>query len=284
MSKTNSTDSSSIDDNLLATESCEKIISNLKESPELRSQGLGTVFKDWLTVLVAVLQRDDSAYNTALDNHLMGNPDSNTRTQAAEAFAEAFAALLTETKSQDRPLLGDVYMDVGHRSESLGQHFSPYHICKLMAEMQVNGNDITEATEDNPLRIADPACGDSRMQIAVSKAARSQREDIPIYVEGIDLDETCAKMSVINLAIYQIPSRVYHGNSLTQEMHTVWEIDPTSRGLLPVVNQIDDPDPPLQLLSEDNTSTDTPSPEETSQPTQPNVPSDKSNSELSDFL
>lgn len=284
MSKTNSTDSSSSDENLLATESCEKVISNLKESPELRSQGLGTVFKDWLTVLIAVLQRDDDAYETALDNHLLGDSDSNTRTQATEAFAEAFAALLTETKTQGRPLLGDVYMDVGHRSDALGQHFSPFHICELMAELQVNSNDITEATKDDPLRIADPACGDSRMQIAVAKAARSQQEDVPIYIEGIDLDETCAKMSVINLAIYQIPSRVYHGNSLTQEMHTAWEIDPTSRGLLPAVKQIDDPDPPLQLLSEDDTSEDTSSAEQTSLPTQPNVSADQSDSELTDFL
>jgi hypothetical protein len=122
------------------------------------------------------------------------------------------------------------------------------------------------------------------MQIAVAKAARSQRKNIPIYVEGVDLDETCAKMSVINLSIDQIPSRVYHGNSLTQEIHTAWEIDPSSNGLLPAIKQIDNPDPPLQAHSESDTSKDDSSAEQTCPPTQPNVEKERSNSKLGDFL
>lgn len=187
--------------------------------------------------------------------------DFNPHTEVTEervnevnkAFTEAFAELIAQTESLGRPLIGDVYMDVSYRAsqDALGQFFTPYPVTMLGAEMSIEEAKIESATVEDPISIADPTCGASRMQIAVVMAARNHREDVPVFVQGTDLDKVCAQMSIINLYLFQIPGRIYHANSLTQETFAGWVINP-GNPQTPFVEPIDDPDrnPPAEVDSE----------------------------------
>ena len=73
-----------------------------------------------------------------------------------EDFAECLAwywAAIEEEPFQD--FLGSAYMRLGIGNEAGGQFFTPYHICKLMAEVEVGGMDL----DKDVITVSEPSCG-----------------------------------------------------------------------------------------------------------------------------
>ena len=73
----------------------------------------------------------------------------------------------------------------------------------------------------------------------MAKLAHEADERVPLWVRGTDMDPTCARMAVLNLVIAALPGLIRHGNSLTQEVHRAWAVDPAAR---PVVIEVDPAD------------------------------------------
>lgn len=132
-------------------------------------------------------------------------------------YAEAVADLPPFTE-----LLGAVYMDLashGHR-QGMGQFFTPPHICKLMA--QINLGDCDVGKQVKPIRIMEPCAGSGSMLLAMCEVILESGGKLPDYhLTAIDLDVSCVKMTTVqfmaNAFIHDLrPGKldVFQGNSL----------------------------------------------------------------------
>ncbi len=90
-----------------------------------------------------------------------------------------------------------------------GQFFTPTHLTDLMAQMDGAKEDQT---------VSDPACGSGRTLISMSKLNENMR-----FV-GVDLAPDCAKMTALNMQLFDLDADIYCGDSLSMKMSWVWRI------------------------------------------------------------
>lgn len=122
-------------------------------------------------------------------------------------FTSAWGQLQLETQESQEDVLGDLY----ESQISLGEHgqfFTPSSISTMMVQ-------LLGATGET---ISDPCCGSGRFFISMAKANR----DLHFY--GVDVSPICARMSVLNMWLFDLNADIYQGNSLSMEMSYLWRI------------------------------------------------------------
>jgi type I restriction-modification system DNA methylase subunit len=177
------------------------------------------IFSDFLTLVVCAfsLGKEEEKYLSVIQNY---------NKQEASLFAEALAKLVIEMTGDDGTGLIDVLGSYFQEHISFGrngQFFSPQHICDMIACM------TGPVKQGN--RILDPACGSGRMLLAAAKSNRNA------MFYGADVDENCAKMTVINLYLNCLYGEVAWMDSLSNKFYGAWEILPTIKGI-PCIRQI----------------------------------------------
>lgn len=216
------------------------VIERLRDIRLETGNSLGRVFRDWMALSVHAFERDDDAYLDRLDRYDRDG-NSETRSNAAQAFSEALGELVVATSEAQRPVVGDIYEEIGNQADDFGQYFTPWNISVFKAQMTIASEDAADATADDPLTVADPACGSGRLLVAAARTLHDHDPSAPIVVSGTDKDRTCARMAVVNLVIAGVPGRIRYGDSLTQEIHRTWLVEPHTPG--PVVRQIEPEEP-----------------------------------------
>ena len=105
--------------------------------------------------------------------------------------------------------LGQIYETIASRSKAsrLGQFFTPKPVCDFMAAI-VNPIPGDEIFDKKGFKINDCACGSGRTLLAFNKINPGHT----FYAE--DLDQICAKMTAINLAVHGCKGQVCNMNSL----------------------------------------------------------------------
>lgn len=191
------------------------------------------VFRDWVTLMLAALQRDDDTYLDVLEGYDRGR-DRDRGERNADLFATAFGELQDEMARTNRDVLGEVYEAWGMQSDEFGQHFTPHNVAAAMAEMQA----VTESEPDPPVTIADPACGTGRLAILAAR-----RHDVETFCFGQDKDLLCAKMAALNFCFFNMDGVVVWGDSLKVEQKRAWRTRNTLMG--GDVVEIDPEDVPL---------------------------------------
>jgi hypothetical protein len=93
-----------------------------------------------------------------------------------------------------------------------GQFFTPANVSNMMARLVYSSEPREGET------ICDPCCGSGRFFISVSKVNRNA------HFYGVDLSPTCAKMTALNMWIFNLDADIYHGDSLALRMFHVWKI------------------------------------------------------------
>jgi hypothetical protein len=180
--------------------------------------GAHRIFSDFLTLVVCAfsLGKEEEKYLSVIRQY---------NKQEANLFAEALAKLVIEMTGDGTGLIDVLgYYFQEHISFGRnGQFFSPQHICDMMAC-------ITGPVKQGN-RILDPACGSGRMLLAAAKSNRNA------LFYGADVDENCAKMTVINLYLNCLYGEVAWMDSLSNKFYGAWEILPTIKGI-PRVHQI----------------------------------------------
>ena len=132
-----------------------------------------------------------------------------------QAFT-ALVAMLDENPYQDA--LGDMYMRLGIGNEAGGQFFTPFHVSKLLARINLSKATQTIA-EQGYITISEPSCGAGANVIACCAAMADmgidwQRQAV---FECQDISVITALMGYVQLSLIGAAARVVIGDTLAGE-------------------------------------------------------------------
>jgi type I restriction-modification system DNA methylase subunit len=185
-----------------------------------------TIFGDWLDVIIASLAGDDDSYRSLMREY-QNQHENETVQSVFDLYTEAFGELVLVTRSTRWDSLGELYERFRLTSDQFSQHFTPEAVCQVLARICTpNEAEIRNATADNPLQIADPACGSGRFLISTAHHLRTVAPDAPVLFVGQDINSSCARMAVINFTLHDIPGYIIQGDSLAENIIRCWRIQP----------------------------------------------------------
>lgn len=137
----------------------------------------------------------------------------------AELLAITTKAFMYGNDTDFKDFLGDVYMCCGFGSSAQGQFFTPFQVCRAMAQMQ----GIPE--KNKIITVMDCAVGGGALPIAYAehlyRNGINYQKDMLLHATDISINSVC--MCMIQCSILGIPAIITHGNSLTLETWEVWE-------------------------------------------------------------
>lgn len=134
----------------------------------------------------------------------------------AELFAIVVEAL---EQNPDQDFLGALYMNLELGNHWKGQFFTPYNICRLMAELTL-GNCQSQIEKNGWISICDPTVGGGAMMIAGVNTVRRQKINYQNHVlfVGQDIDRIVAMMAYIQISLLGCPGYIVVGDSLANPM------------------------------------------------------------------
>ncbi len=138
-------------------------------------------------------------------------------------FAEALGALVAEMELHPyEDLIGGYYMETALSQKGQqwnGEFHTPKPICDLMAQMLMGDTESWPA--EGPITICEPACGAGAMILSCAQACPSEIRS-RLRFTAIDISRTACDMAFINTTLWGIPTRVMHGNTLSNEYWAAW--------------------------------------------------------------
>ena len=177
------------------------------------------VFRDFVTM--AAISLHNSVHKVdELENEYLSIVKSYDEVDV-KRMPKLLSFLVLGLEEQISDFLGDVFMDLELGSGDMGQFFTPYHISKLMADLQV---DAFEMLETQPfITVEEPTCGAGGMVIAlvdsmIEKGLNPQKQ---LWVRCTDIDHVAAMMCFVQLSLLHVPAKIVTGNSLTLETFRV---------------------------------------------------------------
>jgi type I restriction-modification system DNA methylase subunit len=234
------------------------VLDSLTDVRQQTGHGWSRVFRDWIDIVFASLQRDDDSHGGMADRYETDFGEETAQT-AFEDYAEAFASLLAVMEQTDADVLGCLFQEYGAPSEENGQHFTPPHAAQLLGSMMLPTDEqIESTTPDDPLTIHDPTCGSGGLLVGAGQQLEEFAESpyAALFV-GQDIDIRCAKMTAINFAVRGLPGFAIHGDSLKADPMAAWKVMP-SKGLMDA--PIQECEPPQFLSTSGDEAADGSSP------------------------
>ena len=139
-----------------------------------------------------------------------------------EIFAAALGSLVTEMETKPfEDVIGGYYMEFALSSKGQqwnGEYHTPKPICDLMAQIIMGDQ---EFPVEGPITVCEPACGAGAMILSVGQSC-SPEVRRRLRVTAIDINRTACDMAFINTSLWGIPTRVIHGNTLSNEYWAAW--------------------------------------------------------------
>ena len=132
--------------------------------------------------------------------------------------AQMFAIIVNELdRNPNQDFLGKLYMSLNLGSHWHGQFFTPYHVCEMMAKMQITEDCKNGIEEKGYLSVCDPCIGAGAMLVAAATAFRELGINYQscVVFAGQDIDAVVAKMAYIQISLLGCPGYITIGNSLT---------------------------------------------------------------------
>ena len=145
-----------------------------------------------------------------------------------------FALMLQEViagmeQNSDQDFFGELYMALELGNKRIGQCFTPYNVCRLMAELTTL--DIwTRIAQDGWVSVNDSACGSGTMLAALANACL--RQDVnyqtSVFFVAQDVSYIAGLMCYLQLSLLGCAGYVVIGDTL---LHPITALD--RRGLIP---------------------------------------------------
>ena len=137
-----------------------------------------------------------------------------------DAFPDFFAHIILGMEDDhDCDFLGELYMRLYLGNCHLGQFFTPYHICELMARITIDDSLLrSQIDRCGYVSINDCACGAGATLIAAANCLQKSGINYQRHALFIaqDIDATVALMCYIQLSLMGCAGYVKVGNSLTE--------------------------------------------------------------------
>ena len=189
-------------------------------------------FEDFLSMTVCALSggRMEERYLEIAKSY--GEKEQGKR--AIDAFPQALAALVCAMEDTRRDILGDIFQGAITHGQN-GQFFTPESVCELMTRLTAN---------PDASNVLDCCCGSGRLLLAAA--------DVNPYAEliGWDIDERCAQITAINLALRNRYGWAIHGDSLSQKQWRIYRTGFDGRGVIAEVALPESPEPIKRIVRE----------------------------------
>lgn len=126
-----------------------------------------------------------------------------------------------------RDFAGELYMASGTNSKGLGQFFTPYHVSRLMAELNIEKDRFLDEIEENPDRVItfyEPTCGAGGLMVAAIDVMHAAGINYAhnMFIDCGDIDPRCFHMSYLTLSLLGAPAVVRLGDALSMKYHRAW--------------------------------------------------------------
>ncbi len=172
------------------------------------------VFQDFLTCSTLSLA------NTLLNDESIENEYLEIIKQYSkpERLADLLGITVLALEQKYHDFLGQVYMLNKFENKNSGQFFTPYHISQFMSECTFDDKSVQEIINQNKyITVSDPCCGAGGMIIAFADTMLQHgfNPQKQMIFQGIDIDDTCCKMSYIQTSLLGLTGEIAHGDSIT---------------------------------------------------------------------
>lgn len=141
-------------------------------------------------------------------------------------FPQMLAELTLALEDELTDVLGCSFHDLELHNKWAGQFFSPYPLCRMMAEMILGDEESLRAriAECGFVTAQEPASGSGAMVIALAQEMREMGVNYQqhLHVTAVDVDLKCVHMAYLQFSLLHIPAVVVHGNSLSLEEFGRW--------------------------------------------------------------
>jgi hypothetical protein len=118
--------------------------------------------------------------------------------------------------------IGKCAAEIGGLNEYLGQYFTPFEVCRLMARMSMG--EVEPILESQGwISVHEPAVGGGAQIIAAAEYLEELGYDpaTSMYVEAMDISNTAFQMAYLQFSLRGIPAKVTRGNAISLEQ---WEV------------------------------------------------------------
>lgn len=182
------------------------------------------VWQDFVTMYACAISNavDKSHFDEREALYLKRIQKYNKKEQ--ELFPQLAAeVVLALEKNPEQDFLGKIFMELNLSNDSGGQFFTPYNVCRMMAEMTV-GDVVAHVEKHGYITINDPACGAGATLIAAVHAAAKPLSEAGfnwqnhVLVTAQDIDYTVALMCYIQLSLLGAAAYIKIGNTFTEPM------------------------------------------------------------------
>lgn len=182
------------------------------------------VWQDFITMYACAISNavDKSHFNEREAMYLKRIQKYSKKEQ--ELFPQLAAeVVLALEKNPEQDFLGKIFMELNLSNDSGGQFFTPYNVCRMMAEMTV-GDVVAHVEKHGYITINDPACGAGAALIAAVHAAAKPLSEAGfnwqnhVLVTAQDIDYTVALMCYIQLSLLGAAAYIKIGNTFTEPM------------------------------------------------------------------
>lgn len=182
--------------------------------PQVWDDWISTMALAYRSVTLPPTEEEAAGWDKTLDKY-----DEEER----DRFKTAHELLVQAFELEPGDHLGEIYMQLPHGGEGMGQFFTPYSLSKTLTAM--SAPNLEEWAENGRiLTVHEPSVGAGGMIIAFVETAREQGVNYQrqVLVDCGDIDLTAVQMAYIQLSIMGIPALVRHMNTLTLEQWAVW--------------------------------------------------------------
>ena len=202
-----------------------------KEFIALLTQNAGTrdkwqVFCDFVELAaIAISNQCDFVHCEEREERYLKLAGTYTRAEM-DRFCSMLSWVIASSRlTEDEPkdFLGEIYHELELHNKWKGQFFTPMPICSLMAELQMADAE-KELTTKPYITVNDPCTGSCALLLGYAGAMKRHKIDYQTKMRAVatDIDLKCVHMAYIQLALYNIPAVIIHGNSITVEEWSHW--------------------------------------------------------------
>lgn len=138
-----------------------------------------------------------------------------------ELSSQMFAAtVMALEENPDQDFLGSMFMKLDLGNNWLGQFFTPYNVCRLMAEVMTADDAEKRVSEKGWATVNDCACGAGATLIATANVLKERNIDYHNHVLFVaqDIDRIAAMMCYVQLSLFGCAGYVVVADSLANPL------------------------------------------------------------------